>query len=126
MQQRSKLACEHVPLCDHNQGSVSTQLFQLDSDAEQPRIGCKLSKAPQAACVQPLLVHNQYKHIAAFHRARGGNLRIILRELRSVVTTIVFNPLLINPDNPRIKLGGVWAMVTTIAFNPLLINPDNS
>jgi hypothetical protein len=55
----------------------------------------------------------------------GGNSRIILRGVWAVVTTIVFNPLLINPDNPRIILGGVWAMVTTIAFNPLLINLNN-
>ena len=36
----------------------------------------------------------------------GGNLRIILRGLRAVVTIIVFDPLLITPDNPWIILGG--------------------
>jgi hypothetical protein len=32
----------------------------------------------------------------------GGKSQIILRGVRAMVTTIVFNPLLINPDNPQI------------------------
>jgi hypothetical protein len=57
-------------------------------------------------------------------QSRGSNSWIILCGMWAVVTTIVFNPLLINSDNPRIILGGA-VMVTTIVFNSLLSNPDN-
>jgi hypothetical protein len=69
--------------------------------------------------------HEFKSSIQETHLHGGATPGSSYRGVRAVVTTIVFNPLLINPNNPRIILWDVRAVVTTIVFNLLLINPDN-